>query len=84
MNDLTNVCFEMWEQLRVMQDGDCYMVARPDFIDLQNSNAVFYERGSWQYDIIHEWINATPLAHLPSTELEYILNKLYKGVGNER
>lgn len=71
--------FELWEQLRAIQDGNCYMIARPDFVDLQNSPVVFYERGSWQYDIIHEWQNATPLAHLPLTELAYILDKLYGG-----
>jgi hypothetical protein len=69
--------FEQWEQLRAIRDGNCYMIVRQDFVDLQNSPAVFYEYGTWQYDIIHQWHNATPLAHVPLSELASILERLY-------
>lgn len=79
---MTRVQFEMWEQLQVKKDGDCYVIVRPDFVDLQSSPAVFYQRDSWQGKIISEWINATPLLHLPLIELCDVLHRLYKD-GND-
>ena len=64
------------EHLRVKRDGDAYFVHLDDFVDLQESPAVFLNGDSWQGKILSEWWEATPLIHLPFIELFRILNSL--------
>jgi len=67
-----------FDRLRVFQDGDAYYVTLDDFIDLQQSPALFYGPDDWQSQILRRWWRATPLIHLPLVELIRVAELLEK------
>ena len=42
------------EEMRVFRDGNCWCFVLPDFVDLQNSPAVFSDPGDISMDEIYE------------------------------
>ena len=69
-----------WEKLKVTKDGDCFMVAGPDFVNLQVSPAVFIKPGTPQHDVLSEWfpVSSCPICHLTWFDLAYIIERLNK------
>jgi hypothetical protein len=67
------------DRLRVTKDGNAYCIHLDDFVNLQESPAVFYDEDSWQGQIIKQWWSATPLLHLPLVELLNAWHKLHAG-----
>jgi hypothetical protein len=66
------------DRLIVEKDGNAYCIHLYDFVDLQESMAIFFDENSWQGQIIREWWEATPLIHLPLIELMRIYEHLIK------
>jgi hypothetical protein len=77
MDNIMKLTLDDWQSLRVVRDGDAIFVARPDFVNLQESPAVWYAPGDEHFDTLSEWLNVgTPLAHLPLIEVIDIIRRL--------
>ena len=78
MNSNTIKFDEILPRLRVFKDGDAFCITLDDFVDLQESPAVFLDADSWQGKILSEWWQATPLIHLPLVECARIIRELLR------
>ena len=55
--------------MRVFKDGNAYCIVRDDFVNLQESPAVFFPEDSWQGKILAAHIDDGPALWLPVEEL---------------
>ena len=71
------------ERMRIVRDGDCFCITLDNFVNLQESPAVFIEIASWRGQLMLSWVNGRdageaihPLRHLPAIELLAIWREL--------
>jgi hypothetical protein len=46
------------KEMRVIKDGNCWSFVLPDFVNLQESPAVFYDEGNTDMDSIWEELHS--------------------------
>lgn len=78
---MSKLLLDDYDKLQVRKDGDAYFVCGPDFVDLQASPSVWYERNTPDGDMLHQWfgVSSNPIIHLPLTEICRIIEILNRG-----
>jgi hypothetical protein len=75
---MTKLTLDDYDKLQVHKDGNAFFVCTPDFVDLQESDVVWYEKDSPGGKTLTEWygFSSNPIIHLPILEVAYIIKKL--------
>lgn len=78
---MTKLTLDDYDKLQVHKDGNTFFVAGPDFVDLQTSPVVWYNRNTPYGEILYQWfaVSGNPIIHIPLTEIVRIIEVLNRG-----
>jgi hypothetical protein len=69
-----------WEKLKVVKDGNAFMVVGPDFANLQVSPSVWFDENTYVGSTLKGWygVSPNPLVHISMIEIASIIDQLNK------